>query len=163
MMRRSRILVMLSLLLCMFYTACMASNEGDVLMVQMKSGDLYKFHLSERPVVTFYPNGIKIVSSDFSAEYNDVQEIYFEEYTTDVSLPIDNQTNTVSFTYLDGQTIQIDGLREQASIRVYALNGKSMPLHVDRQSNCVKVSLAAYPKGIYIIRCNKNSFKVSKR
>lgn len=162
-MRRSRVIVMLSLLLCMFYTTSMASNEGDVLMVQMKSGDLYKFHLSERPVVTFYPDGMKIVSSDFSAEYKDVQKIYFEEYTTDVSLPIDNQAKTVSFTYLDGQTVQIDGLKEHASIRVYALDGKSMPLHVDQQSNCVKLSLSAYPKGIYVIRCNKHSFKVTKR
>lgn len=162
-MRQSRIIVMLSLLLCMFYVTSMASNEGDVLMVQMKSGDLYKFHLAERPVVTFYPDGIKIVSSDFSAEYKDVKKIYFEEYTTDVSLPIDNQAKTVSFTYLDGQTVQIDGLKEHANIRVYALDGKSMPLYVDQQSNCVKLSLSAYPKGIYVIRCNKHSFKVTNR
>ena len=162
-MRRSRIIVILSLLLCIFYTTSMASNEGDVLMVKMKSGDLYKFHLSDRPVVTFWTDGIKIVSSDFSAEYKDVQEIYFEEYTNDVSLPIDNQEKTVSFTYLDGQTVQIDGLKGHASIRVYALDGNSMPLHVDQQSNCVKLSLAAYPKGIYIIRCNKHSFEVTKR
>ena len=162
-MRRSRIIIILSLLLCMFYTTSMASNEGDVLMVQMKSGDLYKFHLSERPVVTFGPVGIKIVSSDFSAEYNDVKEIYFEEYTTDVSLPRDYQANAASFTYLDGQTIQIDGLKDHANIRVYALNGKSMPLHVNQQSDRVKVSLASYPNGIYVIRCNKHSFKVTKR
>lgn len=162
-MRQSRIIVMLSLLLCMFYATSMASNEGDVLMVQMKSGDLYKFHLSERPVVTFYPDGIKIVSSDFSAEYKDVKKIYFDEYTTDVSLPIDNQAKTVSFTYLDGQTVQIDGLKEHANIRVYALDGKSMPLYVDQQSNYVKLSLSAYPKGIYVIRCNKHSFKVTNR
>lgn len=73
-MRRLRIFAMLVLLLCMVTSPSMASNEGDVLMVQMKSGDLYKFHLTERPVVTFWPDGIKIVSSDFSAEYKDVQK-----------------------------------------------------------------------------------------
>ena len=162
-MRRSRIIVILSLLLCMFYTTSMASNEGDVLMVKMKSGDLYKFHLSERPVVTFWPDGIKIVSSDFSAEYKDVQKIYFEEYTTDVTLPQDVQANEMTFTYLDGHTVQIDGLKGNTAIRVFTLEGKMMSLDIERQVNSIKVDLAAYPKGIYIIRCNKHSFKVTKR
>lgn len=162
-MRRLRIFAMLVLLLCMVTSPSMASNEGDVLMVQMKSGDLYKFHLTERPVVTFWPDGIKIVSSDFSAEYKDVQKIYFEEYTTDVTLPQDVQANEMIFTYLDGHTVQIDGLKGNTAIRVFTLEGKMMSLDIERQVNSIKVDLAAYPKGIYIIRCNNHSFKVTKR
>lgn len=154
---------MLVLLLCMVTSPSMASNEDDVLMVQMKSGDLYKFHLRERPDITFWTDGIKITSSDFSAEYKDVQKIYFEEYTTDVTLPQGAQATELTFTYLDGHTVQIDGLKEHIAIRVFTLDGKMMSLDVERQVNSIKVDLAAYPKGIYIIRCNNHSFKVTKR
>jgi hypothetical protein len=169
MVRLVKFFLSLSLLLIVCAQA-IASNEPNRLVVKMTDGTENIFVLSEKPVVTFDSKKVYISSSSFSTELSNVQEFYFQAESsvpTDINeIKPDGSVDTSAkfvFRYVDGQTVSIEGSAAPDRVSVYALNGSLVSAQVDKSTNQVIVHLNSLPSGIYIIRANSQSFKISKR
>lgn len=149
-------------LLSVAITPVMASNEDNVLIVEMKTGEKMFFKLTEMPVLTFDSEKVFISTSSFSAEYADVKKYYFDDYVTDIEqLAADKKA--VLFKFINHYTVLISGVAQKARLKVVNIEGKNMPLDTDNTIEGITVNLSNYPKGLYIITCGKYSFKVNKR
>lgn len=169
MIRLVKYLLPLSLLLIVCAQA-MASNEPSQLVVKMTDGSEKIFVLSEKPVVTFDSKKVYINSSSFSTELSNVQEFYFQVESstpTDINQVKPNGKPDTSskfvFRFVDGQTVSIEGGVAPERVTVYALNGSVVSPKIDKSTNQVVVHLNNLPSGIYIIRANSQSYKISKR
>lgn len=142
-----------------------SSNEPSVLTVEMKSGTTYDFYLSEQPVITFDANHLYISTNDFSAEYDDVERIYFANNSaTEVEETVaDDIKPHVSITFTDGRHVSIKGCEENARVMVFAINGTKVNVYTSQSYDGVDLDFSSQPVGIYIIRVNSQSFKIRTR
>ena len=141
-----------------------ASNEPTVLLVNLKGGEIHRFTLSEKPVITFDSEHVFINSSAFSTVYENVEKIYFQDNTTTSVKNIDEQVHPrFSFKFTDGHTITVIGCTKTDRLAVYSINGAKVSADVERTAESIVVDLTSVPSGIYIIRVNTQSFKIQKR
>lgn len=144
-----------------------ASNEPSQLIVKFKDNTKETFVLANKPVITFDTEKFYINTSDFSAELSDVEEFCFETETTGIdAVKKDNAADASSsftFRFVDGRTVYISGLDDSARITVYSLSGAQVNTRIDRGNESAVVDFGNQPAGVYIIRANKQSFKIIKR
>lgn len=156
------------LFLLSLHTSMFASNEPSQLVVKLNDNTEKIFILANKPVITFDTEKFYISTSDFSTELSNVQEFYFKTETAtgiDAVKKTDGTANTASFTfrYVDGRTVHIDGLDGSERIEVYSLSGAKVNARIDKGNNTAVIDFGNQPAGVYIIRANKQSFKIIKR
>lgn len=159
--------------LLFFLSLCvniLASNEPSQLVVKLKDNTEKVFILANKPVITFDTEKFYINSSDFSTELSNVQEFYFKTETTNPPTGIEAvkkdkgaDASPFTFRYVDGHTVYIDGLYLTARITVYSLSGAQINARIERGNERAVVDLGNQPAGVYVIRANKQSFKIIKR
>lgn len=144
-----------------------ASNEPSQLIVKFKDNTKETFVLANKPVITFDTGKFYINTSDFSAELSDVEEFCFETETTGIDVvKKDNGADASSpftFRFVDGRTVYISGLDDSARVTVYSLSGAQVNARIDRGNESAVIDFGNQPAGVYIIRANKQSFKIIKR
>lgn len=130
--------------------------------------------LTEKPEIIFTENGLILKNSSVEAElnraslgYTDLSRIEFNDNPTEVltdipPLPV-RQEAKMSFRFVDGRTVIVDGVDENASAHVFSIDGKVIPADIQRTANRMTLRLGNQPSGIYILRVNNQSFKIRKQ
>ena len=129
------------------------------------------FKLAETPVVQFGTDSIYICSTSLSMqfEYSKVKQIYFGDNTVepeipDISTSVDeHKSSHFTFEYVDGQTVRMTGVDEAMQVALYSIDGKRMSTDAERNGDEVTIHLAGLQHGFYIIKTNKQSFKIYKK
>lgn len=168
--RISKYLLSLLFLLSL-HAPLFASNEPSQLVVKLKDNTEKIFILANKPVITFDTEKFYINTTDFSAELSNVQEFKFTTEATTPPTGIDavkkdngaDASSTFTFRFVDGRTVYIDGLDDSARVTVYSLSGAQVNARIERGNERAVVDLGNQPSGAYIIRANKQSFKIIKR
>ena len=144
-MNRSIILMMG---LCAFVGA---TAQEKALRVELTDGKAEYFKLAENPVMTFEGENVRIASPALTSDYPraDVVSMTFVDASAGISAPAQNAT---VYSY-DGTTFSCPG----NAITVYDLQGVRLADAAD------SVSLAGFPAGVYVIRTNNKSIKVTKK
>lgn len=144
--------------------------EDDVLFtVLLKDGQNYEFMLAQQPKIVFGTEGLEVQTSDMdvtlpSTSFGDIDRIVFK--TDSPVTDLEDLAETIPsmrFQFLDGQTVVVDGVRGDAFVSQYSIDGKSVPLNVERSESRIVVHLNHLPKGIYILKIDNQSFKISKK
>lgn len=119
------------------------------------------FLFTQQPVVTFSKSELTISTSDatFTYTFDDVAEFQFGNPDPDV---ITGQISITPRIVHHGNTILIYGTRVDA-VCLYELSGRKLAACVQRQGDAVSISLQSLPAGVYIIRINNQTIKVSKK
>lgn len=156
------------LFLLSLHASVFASNEPSQLVVKLNDNTEKIFILANKPVITFDTEKFYINTSDFSTELSNVQEFYFKTETAtgiEAVKKTDGAASSSIFTFrfIDGQTVYIDGLDDSAHISVYSLSGAQVNARIDKSNDRAVVDFGNQPAGVYIIRANKQSFKIIKR
>jgi len=149
--------------------AMMGTNlwaAGKVLVLQMKSGDMHTFFLSEQPVVTFEGERLAIsVKDDTSVDYarSDVERFFFVDTTYEGIETV--QTNEFRFVRLKNDAVSIYGLNSgDKLVRVYDLQGRLCPADIAVEDTEAQISLTNLPQGTYVIQVGKKQpIKVLKK
>lgn len=134
-----RSLTILSLFLCA--AACLAQNT---LNVHQKDGVVVKYGFSEKPTVTYTDTGIHLATIKVEVDY-----------------PF---ANLEKFTFSDEATA-IDVLtmeRTSDDVRIYNTNGVLLQT-VKQSDGAASFSTSELPKGIYIIKNGKTTYKITKK
>ena len=172
-----RFAIIMFTLLSVFVSA--NADTGDVLVVEPNNAEdqTQQFYLSESPKIVFGADEIVVYHNATTAEefttfsYSQVKRIYITSLessseqsgeTTSVEEELKKE-NIFSFRYVDGQTVCIAGIEPNTVIGLYSVNGQKIPMETNRSDNEVVISLSSLPRGIYVIRCNNQSFKIYKK
>ena len=119
------------------------------------------FLFSQQPVVTFSESELTITTSDDTVTYtfDDVAEFQFGN--PDPNGITNQRTTTPRIVQSDGAVL-IYGTGVNA-VSLYELSGRKLAANVRHQGDAVSISLHSLPTGIYIVRINNQSIKISKK
>jgi len=130
----------------------LAFADGNALLVTLKDGKQAGYVLSAKPTVTFSGTVLNIKVGDASTAYDlaDVNTFTFvdeKKLTSIEAMPMGSSL----FEYRNG-IIRSAG----ADIQVFTLDGKLL------KNGESTLSLAGYPKGVYIVKMNHQVIKIRK-
>lgn len=138
------------------------TDEIEKIVVELTNDNLYVYKLSEKPVVTFDDNSVKVASSVASATYvrSEVKNFHFGDATvTDIQSVSKKQ---ITLTYLDNENVSITGEGLQG-VTLYNAEGKLLD-QPQVQADGVSVSLKGYAPGVYILNVpNHTTYKIIKK
>lgn len=101
-----------------------------------------------------------VVNNEVSYEFSELKEVHFFDDPESVEHP-ENVVGKLSFHLYDKQVV-VSG-ENLSGIRAYTIDGKVAPVSIERGSDAVTVDFSACAPGIYIVKTNINSIKVSIR
>lgn len=133
------------------------------LIVKGKDGSETEFRLSKFPKVTIAkPNIIiKAEGTEIVFALSETDRIYYKKHDkeeTDIDEMQKDDTNPFSF---HGDEINLRNLPDGSLMEVYTINGRRLRSY--RVSGSATFSLASLPAGVYVIKVNKSTYKISKR
>ena len=148
------------------------ADDGLLFTVHLKNGNgPYKFEFAQQPNIVFGEDGLEVQTADVefklpSTSFADIDRIEFESDDSGETTDLEEKVEVVPmlrFQFLDGQTVVIDGVRGDVLVSQHSIDGKAVAMNVERQENRLVVHLNHLPKGIYILKIDNQSFKISKK
>lgn len=136
--------------------------DRNYLVVETKNHVLTTYMLAERPQVRFEGANLRVVSAKADVTYrlSDILRFTYEKRSvTGVS---ELQTEPAAVDYEDGELV-ISGLKAGAAVGVYSLDGKLVRQLTARYAGTYRLSLAALPQGVYIVKADNITYKIMKR
>ena len=136
--------------------------DRNYLVVETKNHVLTTYMLAERPQVRFEGANLRVVSAKADVTYrlSDILRFTYEKRSvTGVS---ELQAEPAAVDYEDGELV-IRGLKAGAAVGVYSLDGKLVRQLTARHAGTYRLSLAALPQGVYIVKADNITYKIMKR
>lgn len=160
MMMRHIYRIVIILLSVFVFQQTQAQTSSDSIIVQKTDSSIVCFLFSEAPTMKFAGDSLRIFGNDtLSVLFSDVRKIYFSTEKVPTSIPEVKSVETIK---ISGGSVYVYG-ENVANVAVFSINGTQMPLDVAYHQDGASFSFSQLPKGIYIIRTNKQTFKIVKR
>lgn len=149
-----------------------ANAAVEIVITDQNGRYIFDGWLTDRPVISFSHEGLHIESPTAKilleeVRFTDRPLIEFKENTDGILTEIDDlpisTPAALRFQYTDGQTVTIGGVKPDAKINLYSIDGKAMPVDADQNESLVTVRLGHLPQGYYVIRIDNQTFKIYKR
>ena len=158
-MKRKILHMGLSLLLFVMALPSLA-NEPTALHLLFADGSDKWFLFSSQPVVTFSADELTVTTYDAAVvfTFDAVKEFLFDTPDEDGILRNPQTPRIVQA----GNAVLVYGSATDA-VSLYDLSGRKLGANVQRQDDAVSISLQSLPTGIYVIRINNQSIKVTKK
>jgi len=162
----------LMLFLLSAFSLSAAANTGLALVIYEKGNatPVFECWLTDKPTVTF--NNGKLTATapsvTYTLEFMNVARMEFEEkeeVITDVEEELAKELSpaTLRLQFLDGQTALIEGIDDDDTARLYAIDGRVVTAEMERSGSRLTIYLGSLPQGVYIIRIGNQSFKIYKK
>ena len=134
------------------------------LVVEKTDGSAVKYVLADEPVVTFSGTKVCIKSTKAEASYerSAVSRYYFETISDGIAEVTTSPTD-LRFDYSNADKVTIHGITDVASVKVYDVTGKQMPVLITSSAEAVSVNISSLSSGVYVIALpNHPSIKIKK-
>ena len=156
-MRKNQFL--LSLLLLLVSLSASSRNE-ELLTLKLSNGETVYYNLDSRPVLTFGDNVLTVSTEISSVDYplSDISNFYFME-TTDAIEQI--RPNDLQVNYTGNFTWKVSGVKKD-KVTVADSMGRIVKARLTETPESTVVSLSHLPKGIYIIKFQQHTLKITK-
>jgi len=141
-------------------TAGLQAQDTQKLVVHRISGDKVFFALSDQPVTTFDENTLVITTTQTQILFpmDEVGKYTYQGLAEGIDAA---EADGILIRHADGQ-ITINGLKDNALVEIYALNGQQMTAKRAQESQTTVVNISAYPAGIFIMNAGNVSYKFVK-
>lgn len=139
--------------------AALSANSlaDNALLLHLNSGEIIRFEINSRPIITFNQNLMTVGSQNYS--FSDVNKYTFATQTGINNILDDN---TIVFNG-DGH-IKINSNYNASEIQLYSIEGINYPLSISSNSdNSFTVDISSLHTGYYIIRIGPKRIKIYKR
>jgi hypothetical protein len=135
--------------------------EDRVLQVWKSDGTVVSFNLDEVPVTTYSDGNLVIKTTKTTVTYplEQVRKYTYSSVTDALSAP-KSESATLS---QDGETLTFTGLKSQTQISVYNVSGQLVRTLKARGLGKTTVSVANLPVGVYVVKVNGVTYKITKR
>lgn len=159
--------MLLALLFFISFLSASSAEESSAMFLKLKSGETLIFKLLDKPCVTFDETYTYVKSSSMSTAlpyaYADISRIEFGE-TTLTAISTAEKENLLQFVYVNPDIVVLKGKQMQGvKVQVFSPDGKMAPANCSYTEEGASISLAGLPAGTYIIRANKQSFKIFRK
>lgn len=156
--------ILLPLVLLMAPISVSASEPEETLVLELKDGTKEYFFLNDKPVIYFNGETLKFKTDDFSTDLENISSFSFKSLDREVVTSVDafKTEKQVTITYTDGKSVLIQGISIK-DVRVYTTDGRLAKAEITNLDGAVSVNLQTLKSGIYIIKTNKQSFKINKK
>lgn len=153
---------MKKLLLLFLSLACMAAKADDkVLQIWQSDGQVMTIKLSEEPK-TSYADGnlvIKTTTSSVTFPLEKVRKFTYSDESSGIGSPISMRSEISA----DGETLTFTNLKPRTTIQLYNVAGQLLrTVRSDGQSKAT-VSVSRFPIGVYVVKVNGVTYKITKR
>lgn len=148
-------LSLLSLLLC---SVCALHSE-EMMLLHLKSGDIVRFELETKPVITFNGNLLSVGNSHYSID--NVSKYTFS--TTNSG--IEDIVADTPLIHFDGRAlITVKSGDNPNNISLYSIDGKSRPIVFSMTPDgYMTADISELPLGYYLLRVGEKTIKIQKR
>ena len=157
-MRKLQLLLLLMLAL----PTCLPAASINTLVVILKNGSETTFFLKDQPNVTFEGTELKVISQKATTSFALADVLRFKYVKKDpsgINEPTVDPT-TVSF---DDGTLVISQLQQGASVWVYTADGRLVQQLTARHAGTFRLSLATLPTGLYLVKADNVTYKITKQ
>ena len=134
----------------------MADNK--VLHIWQADGQIMTISLNEAPITTYSDGNLIITTTNTTISYP-LEQIWKYTYGLDGSISPDGIKSILSE---DGETFTFKGLKQNTDIQLYSASGQLLCKY-KANSNQVAVSIFQLPAGVYIVKANGVTYKITKR
>ena len=157
-MKRLQLLLLLLLALPMG----MLADNLNTLVVTMKNGAETAFFLKDKPNVTFEGTNLKVVSEKTTTSFALADVLRFTYVKRDPSGINEQIVDPTEISYEDGVLV-ISQIKAGSSVGVYALDGKLVRQLKAQRSGTYRLSLSELPTGLYLVKADNITYKITKQ
>ena len=138
-----------------------AANK--MLQIWQADGQIVTINLNEEPCTTYNEGNLIITTTKTTITYP-LEQIKRYTYADDdgVSEDYGELDGVKSVLSDDGETLSIKGLKSNAEIQLYSAAGQLLRTFKPK-SDKVAVSISQFPTGVYIVKANGITYKITKR
>ena len=139
------------------FCSIMAKAEDKSLIITFSDNTTQTFVLSALPQITMANNKMTISASGTTAEY-DLYKI--KTFSFSGTTGIENIENNSSI-ITEGDRIIVEGAN--ANVKIFSVDGKTATLKTTSLSNSTIIDISSLGRGVYIIKANDKTLKISKK
>lgn len=154
-------IVLLLLCICM---SSMVWAKDYLLVIDFTDGTDISFALAKKPVLTFADQRLCISVEDQNSEFelSDVVNFHFKEDPSAIRSPRLDEDFIISWQGDD--LIVISNINSDIRIHLYGIDGTMYPNRINAHGDRIEISLAALPKGIYLLNINNSrTLKINRK
>jgi hypothetical protein len=158
-MKMKKLFACLSFLVLLGLTA-MAQTGQNCVVVETTAGQRMTFLLSDQPRIVHGNAAVTLTTDKTSMEFqtNEVAKVYLT-----LSNAIEEVKTTSGSIQLSGDRVSLTGFAPRETVRLFTADGKLlMQQSADDKGNLV-VALGQLRTGIYILKTNHQSVKITKK
>lgn len=135
----------------------------ETLVLWHSNGSTTEIALSKKPVIQFVADKVLVQGSGINFEYPSNDILKFTYKKEEVVNDIDTPSNDVNF-FRDKEHIVFNGIKSTDEVALYKLSGSRIPVQLSfSENNKVMLSLSSLPSGIYILKVNGRTTKITKQ
>jgi hypothetical protein len=147
-------------MLLTFFVSQAAMADDLVLQVWQANGKVLNISLNEEPRTT-YSDGQLIITTTKTTVTFPLEEVVKYTYTdaTGISSPEAVGSEFSS----DGESITFTGLKSNTPVYLYTVAGQLVKTVTATGQSKTVVSVSKFPVGVYVVKANGVTFKITKR
>jgi hypothetical protein len=150
----------LFLLLLVLFATTMAKADDMVLQVLLSDGQVVSINLNEEPRTT-YQNGNLVITSTKNTVTYPLEKVRRFTYVT--ATGIDSPKMLGASFSNDGETLTFKGLKPHTKIYLYNVAGQLLKTIDSGEQSQTVISASHMPFGVYVVKVNGGTFKITKR
>lgn len=134
------------------------------LVIEINDSKQHSYSLSDKPVITFDNDRLFIKTDKIEIDYpiSNIVKYYFIELDETGVEDIKNDVDNINFIYTNPDFLCVEGINGDADINIYDISGRVCAVNSTKSDNCMKIELSTLKKGVYIIKVNNHSFKITR-
>ena len=139
------------------FCSMIAKAEEKSLIITFSDNTTQTFVLSTLPQITMANNKMTILAGATTAEYDlyKIKTFTFSGTTSIGNIEDNSDIKT------EGNRIIIEGTN--ANVRIFSIDGKSTTIKTTNTSNSTVIDISSLNSGVYIIKANDKTVKISKQ
>ena len=156
-------LTMTKVLLLAVLCLCSSAIKADdmVLQVWLADGQTMSINLNEEPRTTYSDGNLVIMTTKTTVTFplEKVKKFTYRDASNGISQP-----NVVKAAFsADGETLSFSDLKSGTTILLYNVAGQLLRSVTPDSGNRAVVSVSQLPTGVYVVKMNDATYKITKR
>ena len=147
-------------LIILFVFALSVMADDMLLQIWQSDGKVVNIDLNEQPVTTYSDGNLIITTTRTTITYP-LEKVVKYTYVSAEGIESLDAMNT-KFSQ-DGETLIFSGLAQGTEIAVYASSGQMMRKTKAGSQTKTTVSVSDLPPGVYLVKVNAVTYKITKR
>ncbi len=139
-----------------------AQNDGAHFVIEKHSNSTQTVNFSELQNITFYGNNVSILLKNGNVISNSMDDIkQIKSYAGSTGIEENSNFGKELVSYVSPDQIMVN-CSACTTITIYSISGRHISTTLSDADNGI-ISIAALPKGIYLLRANEKTAKIIKR